>query len=86
MAEIGFGKAPATTEAWGKEIGGMTFVFTKTREKERVFTYNCKRTSKDKHGITSDFVCGFQTDRDLDREEIESRPQFLEFAASQSLR
>jgi hypothetical protein len=79
MAEIGFGKAPEKTETWDKKVDGVTFLFSKTREKEGVFSYNCtcKRNSP------SGLVCGFQTDRDLDREEIESRPQFLDFIASQ---
>jgi hypothetical protein len=79
MAKIGFGEVAERTETWKKEIGGIIFVFTKTRENERLFTYGCKRKFTHEGGITSDTSCGFQTDRDLDREEIESRAQFVGF-------
>ena len=74
---IGFGQLPAKTETWEKKVGAHTFVFTKTRGKKDLFSCACKCKGKD---VAPN--CGFQTTRDLNRDEIEGRPQFSKFIAT----
>jgi hypothetical protein len=71
---IGFGHAPDKTETWERTMGGKVFVFTKTREKENVFLYNCKF-----RGANGESSTGVHLERDLNRDEVEALPQFHEF-------
>ena len=79
--EIGFNQSvQEKPQSWDKEVGGVTFVFTKSRE-GAAFVYSCKCESEHARA-TSDSSTGFRTDRDLGKAEIEGRPQFLEFIAA----
>jgi hypothetical protein len=81
--EVGFSQsAPDKPQTWDKEVGGVTFVFTKTSE-GAVFVYTCKCESEHARA-TLNSSTGFRTDRDLGKVEIEGRPQFLEFIAAHS--
>jgi hypothetical protein len=42
MIDFGYGAAQYPGETWEREINGWTFVFTKARDKEGVFLYNCQ--------------------------------------------
>jgi len=79
--DMGFSQsAPDKPQTWEKEVGGVTFVFAKTRE-GAVFVYNCKCESEHARN-TSASSTGFRTDRDLGKVEIEGRPPYLEFIAA----
>lgn len=80
MSEIGFGQVPARTETWEKRVGRNIFVFRKTREKDNHFVYSCRCRSEDGRFVLTSST-GYETDRDVSRDEIEARPQFCEFIA-----
>jgi hypothetical protein len=80
MSEIGFGQAPARTETWEKKVGPYVLVFSKTREKEKHFSYTCRcKTEGDR--FVSDSSVSYETDRDIGRDEIEARQQFRGYIA-----
>jgi hypothetical protein len=79
--EIGFSQGePEKLQIWEKEVGGITFVFTKSREGDS-FVYNCSCEDRNAR-VTLESSTGFRTDRDFGEVEIERRPQFLEFIAA----
>lgn len=80
MSEIGFGQAPARTETWEKKVGPYVFVFSKTRERENYFSVACRCTVEGGRFVTNSSV-SYQTDRDVSRDEVESRKQFRDFIA-----
>lgn len=81
--EIGFTQGKSVKpESWDITVGGVTFTFTKTREKS-LFLYNCT-CNHNSAAATQDSSTGFRTDSDLSREEIMARPQFRDFVEGNS--
>ena len=78
--DIGFGNGiPANiNETWKKERDERTYTFIKLRKAERHFIYTCTR-SIEAGTVTQDLSTGFETDRDLTRDEVELRQQFVDF-------
>jgi hypothetical protein len=69
---IGFsnGVLANVDDTWPKVKAGRAYMFQKTRIKSGHFEYSCKRLNS---------CCGFVTDRNLSREEVEGREQFVDF-------
>jgi hypothetical protein len=65
-------------ETWKKGVEGRTYILAKIRKKTGHFLYYCQRSIED--GATKqDLSTGFETDRDLTRDEVERRQQFVDF-------
>jgi hypothetical protein len=65
-------------ELWPHEHNGKMFTFGKNRENPKHFVYYCRRDT-DTGRFTTASSTGFETDRDLTREEVEQRHQFIDF-------
>lgn len=72
--QIGFGKPESSRKTWERQIKGRTFVFSKIREKQDVFLYECKRK-----GINGDSATSFYSDRDIPIDDVEKLRQFDHF-------
>ena len=65
-------------ETWTKEKNGRTYTFGKHRESAKHFAYFIQRDTNSE-GFTGGVSTGFETDRDMTREEVEQRQQFVDF-------
>jgi hypothetical protein len=73
---IGFegGRPENTDRKWESEIEGITYIFTKARQNDRVVLYRCERKlSSGAEGPYSSFY----SDIDYTPEEIENMGQFV---------
>ena len=69
--EIGFNQSvPEKPQSWDKEVGGVTFVFTKSHE-GAAFVYSCKCESEHARA-TLDSSTGFRTDNDPSGTKIDN--------------
>jgi hypothetical protein len=76
---VGFSKEPKEIdEVWTKEHRGRTYTFTVTKYGPHRFDYGCQ-CALDYEKARADNWVGFTSDHRLTRDEVERRPQFLEF-------
>jgi hypothetical protein len=76
---IGFSSTPEKIdETWTKERAGQVFKFTKIKKGPHHFIYNCSRHYDDGRFV-GDSSTGYVSDHELTRDEIEKRPQFVDF-------
>jgi hypothetical protein len=65
-------------ERWPYQHNGQKFTFGKNRESARHFVYFIQRDTSSE-GFPGCVSTGFETDRDMTREEVEQRQQFIDF-------
>jgi hypothetical protein len=78
MEITGFSGGIPKNVKWTHEHNGRTFTIGKNRESAKHFVYYVRRDISDGRFIQASST-GFETDRDLTREELERRPQFVDF-------
>jgi len=65
-------------ERWPYQHNGRMFTFGKNRESAKHFAYFIQRDTS-AEAFAGSVSTGFETDRDMTREEVEQRQQFIDF-------